>query len=99
MDRRELLKAGLITTAAYLLPQPRLWATPNFKTDPFQLGVASGDPWPDSVVLWTRLAPDPLNDGGMPKEDVLVHWRVATDEHMTKIVRQGTATANPEWAH
>jgi alkaline phosphatase D len=99
MDRRELLKAGLITAAAGIFNQPRLWATPRFKTDPFQLGVASGDPWPDSVVLWTRLAPDPLNGGGMPQEDVLVRWRVASDEHMLKVVREGTVTSNPEWAH
>src|ERR1700752_2169323 len=35
---------------------------------PFTLGVASGDPEPDGVVLWTRLAPDPLAGGGMPSE-------------------------------
>ncbi|MGW1882533.1 PhoD-like phosphatase N-terminal domain-containing protein [Streptomyces sp. NPDC001970] len=37
-------------------------------TAPFTLGVASGDPDHHSVVLWTRLAPDPLNaeTGGMP---------------------------------
>ena len=33
---------------------------------PFTLGVASGDPEPDGIVLWTRLAPDPLNGGGTP---------------------------------
>jgi len=27
---------------------------------PFKLGIASGDPTPTGVVLWTRLAPDPL---------------------------------------
>jgi len=37
---------------------------------PFKLGVASGDPTSDGVVLWTRLAPDTLNGGGMPDEDV-----------------------------
>lgn len=99
MDRRELLKAGLVSAGAALFHQSRLWATPQFKTDPFQLGVASGDPWPDGVVLWTRLAPDPLNGGGMPNEDVLVRWRVAADENMSKIVREGIVTANPEWAH
>jgi hypothetical protein len=72
MDRRQLLKAGLLTAGAALIQQPRLWAKPQFSTDPFQLGVASGEPWSDSVVLWTRLAPDPLNGGGMPNEDVLV---------------------------
>jgi alkaline phosphatase D len=99
MDRRDLLRAGFFAAGAYLVDTPRLWAQPQFKTDPFQLGVASGDPWQDSVVLWTRLAPDPLNDGGMPKEDVLVRWRVASNEHMSNVVQQGTAAANPEWAH
>lgn len=66
---------------------------------PFQLGIASGDPAPDGVVLWTRLAPDPLNGGGMPPEDVQVHWQVATDEKMTQVVRKGVATASKDWAH
>ena len=42
------------------------YAAPKFKQYPFTLGVASGDPSPDGIVLWTRLAPDPLNGGGMP---------------------------------
>jgi alkaline phosphatase D len=66
---------------------------------PFQLGVASGDPASDGVVLWTRLAPDPLNGGGMPTENVRVEWQVATDEGMTRVVRKGTATASQDWAH
>jgi phosphodiesterase/alkaline phosphatase D-like protein len=37
---------------------------PSILGNPFTLGVASGDPLPDGVVLWTRLAPDPLNCGG-----------------------------------
>ncbi len=69
------------------------------KDHPFQLGVASGDPLPDGVVLWTRLAPDPLGGGGMPPEDVRVRWQVATDESMTRVVRKGTATASKDWAH
>ena len=32
-------------------------------SNPFTLGVASGSPKDDSMVLWTRLAPDPLNGG------------------------------------
>jgi len=66
---------------------------------PFKLGVASGDPAPDGMVIWTRLAPDPIQGGGMPPEDVLVHWQVARDERMTQVVRQGTATASQAWAH
>ena len=57
------------------------------KGNPFTLGVASGDPLPDSVVLWTRLAPEPLaEDGGMPDRQVPVQWTVATDEDMDNIV-------------
>ncbi|WP_286743844.1 PhoD-like phosphatase N-terminal domain-containing protein, partial [Aquabacterium sp. UBA2148] len=51
------------------------WASQD---DPFPLGVASGEPLPDAVVLWTRLAPRPLQaDGGMPQAAVPVRWEVA----------------------
>ena len=66
---------------------------------PFQLGVASGDPAPDGVVIWTRLAPDPLNGGGMPSEDTRVRWQIATDDRMTQVVRKGVATASNDWGH
>jgi alkaline phosphatase D len=67
---------------------------------PFKLGVASGDPHPDGVVLWTRLAPDPLKgDGGMPAEPVKVKWEVARDKEFRNIVKQGTEVADPSWAH
>ena len=52
---------------------------------------SSGDPGFHSVVLWTRLAPDPLNGGGMPNRPVHVKWEVATDADMRNIVRQGAA--------
>jgi alkaline phosphatase D len=65
----------------------------------FTLGVASGEPAPNGVVLWTRLAPDPINGGGMPPVPVTVNWQLARDEAMTKTVRSGHAVALPEWAH
>ena len=72
----------------------------SFRSDPFALGVASGDPDPTSVVLWTRLAPRPLEpDGGMRPTPVNVRWEVATDESMRKVVRSGTATAAPGLGH
>jgi alkaline phosphatase D len=67
--------------------------------DPFTLGVSSGDPAPDGVVLWTRLAPDPLHGGGMPDERVEVEWQLASDEKMTQIVQRNTAVATPDLAH
>lgn len=71
-----------------------------FSAYPFQLGVASGDPSPDGFVLWTRLAPRPLETGGgMGDAPVKVSWTVAEDEGMTKVVAQGLANAVPQWAH
>lgn len=68
--------------------------------DPFQLGVASGDPLPDGVVLWTRLAPKPLDDdGGMPGRPVPVRWEIALDERFRKVVKRGTEHAVPAEAH
>ncbi|WP_240999582.1 PhoD-like phosphatase N-terminal domain-containing protein, partial [Streptomyces sp. Tu 4128] len=68
--------------------------------DPFTLGVASGDPMPDSVLLWTRLAPEPfLEDGGMGTERVTVEWEVAFDEYFAAVMLRGTAEAHAEYAH
>jgi alkaline phosphatase D len=66
---------------------------------PFTLGVASGDPWPDGFVIWTRLAPKPLEGGGMPTVNVDVDWQVADDEAMTSVVAKGTAVASRELGH
>lgn len=100
--RREFLIGGAALTAASLIFPTAVWAKSDalsFADDPFSLGVASGDPWAESVVLWTRLAPDPLNGGGMPAKSVPVKWEVASDERMQKIVAKGTATASPEYGH
>lgn len=72
----------------------------HFPAYPFALGVASGDPAPDGFVIWTRLIPRPLEvSGGMPPETFEVRWQVADDEAMTRIVRSGTALAEPRWGH
>ncbi len=89
--------AGVV--AASQLPGSVWAAKPTFSVYPFTLGVASGDPLPDGVVLWTRLAPDPLNGGGMPLQSVPVQWQVATDENLRNVVQRGTVLATPEMAH
>ncbi|WP_285757769.1 alkaline phosphatase D family protein [Nocardiopsis ansamitocini] len=95
-----------VSSAAFLLgigacPAP-VSAAESLPADPFTLGVASGDPLPDGVVLWTRLAPTPLDPegrGGMPERDFAVSYEVATDERFSTIVRRGTAVATPELGH
>lgn len=66
----------------------------------FTIGVASGDPLPDSVMLWTRLVADPLDPtGGLPDAPVPVAWEVATDEEFADIVASGWEPAEPRFAH
>ena len=99
-NRRRLLQgAGFLTGLAITSQLRPVVALPTFSAYPFSLGVASGDPLPDSVVLWTRLAPDPLNGGGMPPKNVPIKWQVALDEKMTKVVQRGTVIATPELSH
>jgi alkaline phosphatase D len=72
----------------------------GFAADPFSTGITSGDPTDTGVVLWTRLAPKPLEvGGGMTPEAMDVRWDVANDEGMKDIVRSGTAVATPQLGH
>src|SRR5438309_371515 len=85
ITRRLLLAYGAALAALPTLG-PRASGSPkkhHFQDHPFSLGVASGDPSHDSVILWTRLAPRPTEpEGGMPKESVEVHWQIASDDKM-----------------
>src|SRR5262245_1694163 len=101
-SRRELMKLAWMLGAAAVAPPVftrRLIAQPIFDAYPFTLGVASGDPLPDGVVLWTRLAPKPLEGGGMPMTNVAVDWQVARDPRFQSIAQKGTAIARPELGH
>lgn len=97
--RRSFLIRSAALSAALALPVQRVLAQPRFDHNPFALGVSSGYPQPDSVVLWTRLAPDPLNGGGMPEAPVAVRWEIAADARFRKIVGSGEALATPQFAH
>src|SRR4029079_6076854 len=66
---------------------------------PFQVGVASGDPSPAGFVLWARLAHKATEGGGMPNEAVEVAWQVAEDEAMNRVVAKGMTVASPDWGH
>jgi len=74
-------------------------ASATFGAYPFQLGVASGDPDDHSVVLWTRLAPSPIDGGGMDPVPYELAWEVASDDSFSSIVQNGTAVADPNLAH
>lgn len=72
----------------------------TFDRYPFTLGVASGDPAHDGFVIWTRLAPHPLEpNGGILSDSMAVEWEVAEDESMKCIVLRGKAIAESAWAY
>ena len=102
--RRDFLRKGLFSLAAWPLlighPLEAIFQTRvGFLDYPFQLGVASGDPAADGFVLWTRLAPQPLEGGGMPPVNVAVDWMVSKDEKMSQVVAWGQEIATLELAH
>ena len=75
----------------------RVTSTPRLADDPFTLGVASGDPTPDSAVIWTRLAPSIHEpDGGLGGARITMTWEVADDEKFAAIVKTGRVTVVPE---
>ena len=102
LNRRSFILGGLAlyeASARPLIAAGAALQNQKFPVSPFTLGVASGDPSPDGVVLWTRLAPDPLNGGGMPPHSIQVDWEVATDDRMMGVVRNGRTSASPASAH
>ena len=103
ISRRILVLGGLAAAGATALPaRSSVIAATAAVPYPFQLGIASGEPDPSSVVLWTRLAPSPLNadgHGGMANADVAVDWQVSADDRFTTLVASGTVTATYASAH
>ena len=90
IPRRQLLQWAALGSAALVLP-PRAWTQTRVGSTPFTLGVASGSPTHDSVVLWTRLLlPFFQPSGGL---GVSVRWDVAHDDNFTRIARSGQSLA------
>ncbi|MBP0465528.1 alkaline phosphatase D family protein [Roseomonas sp. PWR1] len=102
LSRRGLLRGatGLAALGAVAPPTRQARAQAVFRSFPFTLGVASGEPAPDGFVIWTRLAPEPLApDGGMVRAAIEVAWDVAEDDRFIRRVATGNAIARPELAH
>ncbi|HET6856157.1 MAG TPA: PhoD-like phosphatase N-terminal domain-containing protein, partial [Streptomyces sp.] len=111
LNRRDLLKAAGAAGAlnvvwplsAGLSPAQAREAAEalgaRYDPAPFTLGVASGDPLANSVVLWTRLAPEPLAPEQPLPEIVEVEWVVATDRALRRVVARGKAPASATLGH
>ncbi len=101
VGRRELLAgtAALVGTALVGSTLASASTQTADTAEPFLLGVASGDPLPDGVVLWTRLVRDVFDTRSMSADPVAVGWQIAEDERFRKIARSGTVMARPQLAH
>ena len=100
--RRDFLRVGssvVSLVALGVLPACGRERSIRVFSDPFAFGVASGDPAPDGVVLWTRLARTALDGAGALPDPIAVGWEVAEDEGFGSLARSGTATAVPELGH
>jgi alkaline phosphatase D len=92
LDRRSFLVSA--AGAAALGPALGVVDAPAYAAARyFRHGVASGDPWPHSVVLWTRVTPTVQSAPGSGRgPDVSVAWQVARDGAFTDVVSSGTFT-------
>ncbi|RKR91790.1 alkaline phosphatase D [Micromonospora pisi] len=102
VSRRQLMAGAAASVGAAVLPVAAATgpaaAHGTSTAAPFKLGVASGDPLPDAVILWTRLVHD-LYDAGSLRRPVEVAWQVAHDERFRRVVRHGVTRARPELGH
>lgn len=97
-SRRIFLQRAALAATAGALPR---WAAaaPQIQSNPFTLGVASGSPRHDGMVLWTRLAPESLPPGTAGTWPIPVRWEVAHDDSFRQVVRTGQVMALPELGH
>lgn len=98
MQRRQLLSLAVASAALISLPKTGLGRM-VWSSNPFSLGVASGSPTSQSMVLWSRLGRDALEQAGLSRAQVPVTWQLALDEQFSQIVQQGQLHALPELGH
>ena len=101
-SRRMLLAqaAGLAGLALTPVSWTSAVAQARMADSPFGLGVASGEPTPDGMVLWTRLVTRPQEiGGGMTPAPVAVRWEITEDEGLRRVVARGRTLARAEAGH
>lgn len=101
-SRRNFLKlsgrcAGLLTLGSLPLSCQSAGRVLGSVSDyPFTLGVASGDPTDDSVILWSRLDRQALGRVAEAGDALEVGFEVADSENFSNIIRTGRAIASPD---
>ena len=98
--RRTVLKGTAATAGATAVVGATSGGAAGAATRYFRHGVASGDPRPHAVVLWTRVTPTAAatpGSGRGPK--VTVRWQVATDRRFRRVVRECRVETGPARDH
>ncbi len=97
--RRTVVKAAA-ATAVLAAPLAAAWPAGAAEAPAFLHGVASGDPLPDGILLWTRVTPtEEATPGSGLGPDVEVAWTVAKDKAFTTVVAKGSVTATAASDH
>ncbi|MFG2795365.1 alkaline phosphatase D family protein [Streptomyces pseudovenezuelae] len=97
--RRTVVKAAA-ATAVLAAPLAAAWPAGAVEAPAFLHGVASGDPLPDGILLWTRVTPtaEAVPGSGLGP-DIEVGWVVARDKAFTTVVAKGSVTATAASDH
>ena len=100
LDRRSVLKASGVATVGAVIGGTVAIPSAAAAEPVFSHGVASGDPLPDAVVLWTRVTPTPdATPGSGQGPDVEVTWEIASDPAFAAVVASGAAATGPGRDH
>jgi alkaline phosphatase D len=92
LNRRELIRLAALSAGLQAISY-KAYSQVTFRDNPFKLGIASGAPTPDGVVLWTKLS---IGFSDLP---IVVRYEVAHDEAFTRMAQTGTAVALPTLGH
>jgi alkaline phosphatase D len=99
IERRKWLQLAAAQAVCASVPSLVAAQTVQFDKDPFQLGIASGQPTAESVVLWTRLLPANTMRNPWADVSIAVEWELALDNQFAQVVQRGKTVAPPELSH
>src|SRR3712207_1215929 len=100
LDRRSFLRLSAVAGGTMPVPAVAVRGADAQAAPQFAHGVASGDPLPDGVLLWTRVTPTPDSvPGSGAGPATSVSWQVSTDPGFAGVVAEGSAATGPDRDH